>query len=206
MIRRMTDTPRYRKPALKSTLHAVAWFERQATAEGTRLQPRKLQYLLYMAQGLYAAANNGRALMPSRFLAGSLGPADPNLYGVLEADIHLPELKELESRAEACLGLIQKKFGNLPVEQLESFVEADGIYADVREIAPDAEIPLEQMGPAYRQAFMGGEVAAPTPETRATSRPLPVPKVDQDDLPEGVPKVITGGKPIKRWAPKRRVY
>lgn len=205
----MTDAPRFRKPALKSTLHAVAWFERQATAEGVRLQPRKLQYLLYMAQGLYAAANNGRALMPSRFLAGSLGPADPNLYGVLEADIHLPELKELESRAEACLGLIQKKFGNLPVEQLESFVTSDGIYADVREMAPDAEIPLERMGPAYRQAFMGGEAASPHHDTRPAAPPPPPPpaaSIDQSDLPEGLPRIITGGKPVKRWAPKRRIY
>lgn len=198
----MSDTPRFRKPALKTSLHAVAWFERDAAANGIRLQPRKLQYLLYMAQGLYAAANDGRPLMPIRFVAGSLGPADPNLYGILEADIHLPELKELESRAEACLGLIGRKFGDLPVEQLESFVDGDGIFADVREIAPDAEIPLEKMGPAYRQAFMGGEAAPSKPE----ARPAPQPIVDDRELPEGVPKVITGGKPVKRWAPKRRVY
>lgn len=200
----MSDTSRFRKPALKSTLHAVAWFERDAAAEGMRLQPRKLQYLLYMAQGLYAAANDGRPLMPSRFIAGSLGPADPNMYGILEADIHLPELKEMESRAEACLGLISRKFGSLPVEQLESFVEGDGIFADVREMAPDAEIPLESMGPAYRQAFMGGE----TPVAARAARPAPAPQplVDDRELPEGVPKVITGGKPVKRWAPKRRIY
>lgn len=200
----MSDAPRFRKPALKSTLHAVAWFERDAQANGVRLQPRKLQYLLYMAQGLYAAANDGRALMPSRFVAGSLGPADPNLYGVLEANIHLPELKELESRAEACLGLISKKFGDLPVEQLESFVDGDGIFADVREMAPDAEIPLEKMGPAYRQAFMGGE-ATPPKRDRPPSPPA-APAVDPDELPEGVPKIITGGKPVKRWMPTKRVY
>lgn len=201
----MSDAPRFRKPALKSTLHAVAWFERDAQSNGARLQPRKLQYLLYMAQGLYAAANDGRALMPSRFVASSLGPADPNLYGILEADIHLPELKELESRAEACLGLISRKFGNLPVEQLESFVEADGIFADVREIAPDAEIPLQKMGPAYRVAFMGGE-ASREQSKENPPQPQSAPVVDDRDLPEGVPKVITGGKPVKRWAPKRRVY
>lgn len=201
----MTDAPRFRKPALKSSLNAVAWFERAADKHGVRLQPRKLQYLLYLAQGLYAAANNGRALMPSRFMASSLGPSDPNLYGVLELAGGLPEPKELESRAEACLGIIQKKFGPMPIEQIESFVEADGIYADVREAAPDAEIPLDMMAPAYRKAFMGGADEQPRRESRQAP-PQPAPIVVQEELPEGVPKVITGGKPVKRWAPKRRVY
>jgi len=200
----MSDTPRFRKPALKNSLLAVAWFEAAAASAGQRLQPRKLQHLLYLAQGLYAAANDGRALMPSRFVAGSLGPADPNLYGILEHADSLPEPKELEGRAEACLGLIQKKFGALPIEQIEGFVESDGLFLDIREQAPDAEIPLDEMAKAFRDSFMGG---ADAPKTER-SRPAPPPPVEppSDELPDGVPKVITGGKPVKRWAPKRRVY
>ncbi|WP_417514711.1 hypothetical protein [Minwuia sp.] len=210
----MTQTPRFRKPALKTSVAAVAWFNAAAESNGTRLQPRKLQHLLYMAQGLFAAANDGRALMPSRFIAGSLGPCDPNLYPVLEVADESHRPKEIDPKAEACLSLIFRKFGTLPVEQLEGFVEADGIFADVRELAPDAEIPLDQMGPAYRRAFMGdAEPCRPAPAPRKAAPAAqpqdqaPVPAHRQsDDLPEGVPKVITGGKPVKRWAPKRRVY
>jgi hypothetical protein len=208
MIRRMTDAsadrPRFRRPALKSTLAAAAWLTEAARTDGVRLQPRKLQYLLYMAQGLYAAANDGRALVPSRFVAGSLGPADPNLYGALEHAEDLAAPKEIDRRAEACLGLIHRKFASLPMEQLEGFVDGDGIYADVREAAPDAEIPLELMGPAYRKAFMGD--ARETASWPAEPAPPPPAPPQPDDLPEGVPRMVTGGKPVKRWAPKRRVY
>ncbi len=204
----MTNGSRFQKPALKNSLIAAAWFNARAESGGLRLPPRKLQHLLYMAQGLFAAANEGRCLMPSRFIASSLGPADPNLYPVLEhaSDQHLP--KELDRKAEACMSLIYKKFGEVPVEQLESFVEADGIFADVRESVPDGEIPLEQMGPAYRRVFLGE--AAPCRPATVRTPPAAAPKnvetSSADGLPEGVPKVLTGGKSLKRWAPKRRVY
>jgi len=191
------------RPALKNSLVAVAWFTGKAESAGVRLPPRKLQFLLYMAQGLYAAANDGRPLMPSRFVAGSLGPADPNLYAALEhaEDLILPE--EIDRRAEACLSLIYKKFGDQPVDQIEAFVAADGVFEAVRAQLPDAEIPLDRMGPAYRRAFMGeGQSQDVAPGSRKQPRaPKPAPADRQDELPEGVPKVLTGGKTIRRWVP-----
>ncbi|WP_416897395.1 MAG: Panacea domain-containing protein [Minwuia sp.] len=202
----MSETPSFRKTALKSTIAAAHWFTEAAKADGVRLQPRKLQHLLYMAQGLYAAANDGRPLAPSRFIAGSLGPADPNLYPVLEHAGDLIGQKEIDSRAEACMKLIMTKFGALPIEQLESFIETDGIFATVREAAPDAEIPLEMMADAYRKLFLGGGTSKKAPKrTAAPQKPAPQPDMDRE-LPEGVPRVITGGKPVQRWMPKKRIY
>lgn len=212
----MTGFPRFRAPALKTTLAAVGWFRFAAEQDGVRLQPRKMQLLLYMAQGLYAAANDGRALVPSRFVAGSLGPSDPNLYAVLEQGEPDPP-KEIDARAEACLKLIYRKFAKLPVDQIDGFVDNDGIFLDVREAAPGAEIPLEQMADAYRRTFIepaaqqAGEQPAPAkpaevmPPAPARARAAKAPD-DGPELPDGVPKVITGGKAVKRWAPKRRIY
>ena len=36
--------------------------------------------------------------------------------------------------------------------------------------------------------------------------PIPEPIPEQEGLPENVPRMTMGGKPVKRWAPKRRVY
>lgn len=210
----MTGSPRFRAPALKTTIAAVGWFGAAAEQDGIRLQPRKMQLLLYMAQGLYAAANDGRALMPSRFVAGSLGPADPNLYAVLEQGGEPEPPKEVDPKAEACLKLIYRKFAKLPVEQLDGFVESDGIFVEVRETAPGAEIPLDMMGDAYRRTFIEPAAQAAA-GTAAPQRPAAFPEPDtsarpdedeRPELPEGVPKVMTGGKAVKRWAPKRRIY
>lgn len=202
----MTGSPRFRAPALKSTIAAVGWFRFAAEQDGVRLQPRKLQLLLYMAQGLYAAANDGRALVPSRFVAGSLGPCDPNLYPVLEQGGEPDRPKEIDGRAEACLKLIYRKFARSPVEQLDAFVETDGIFSDVRQAAPDAEIPLEMMADAYRRTFI--QPAARETERRpaAPAKHRPAANGERPELPDGVPKVITGGKPVTRWTPKRRIY
>lgn len=72
------------RPAIATSIDVAIWFLERARAEDTYLQPRKLQSLLFLAQAHYAAASNGRRLMPSVFVFDDGGPLDPNLYRAFE--------------------------------------------------------------------------------------------------------------------------
>lgn len=71
------------QPAVSNALVIALWLNAEAEADNMRLQPMKLQYLLYLAQTLYALETNGEMLMPSTFVAYSDGPREPTLYAVM---------------------------------------------------------------------------------------------------------------------------
>ncbi len=56
-------------PAVRSTLDVALWLMARADSAGERLQPQKLQRLLYLSQAHYAGAHDGAKLMPAVFLA-----------------------------------------------------------------------------------------------------------------------------------------
>ncbi len=216
------DLAQFRTPAFKNSLLAVAWFEARGADAGKRIPPRKMQMLLYIAQALYAAVNGCRLLMPSVFVASAMGPQDPNLYDILENIDKLPEPKDVEPRAEACLTLVWRRFGDMGIEELDTFIAHDGVMEEARQTAVGTILPLPQLAEAYRRSmiepaqaeaeraraekenptppprFADGEVIAPT----QPGGPIPV----KQDLPDNVPRMTMGGKAVKRWAPKRRVY
>tara|TARA_Y100001936_G_scaffold252375_1_gene311754 strand:- start:12229 stop:12762 length:534 start_codon:yes stop_codon:yes gene_type:complete len=72
------------QPAVNSSFDVAIWFLDRARSENSYLQPRKLQFLLFFAQGHYAGAYQGRRLMPSVFVVDEAGPLDPNLYRAFE--------------------------------------------------------------------------------------------------------------------------
>ncbi|WP_281019456.1 MULTISPECIES: hypothetical protein [unclassified Minwuia] len=204
----------FRTPALKNSLLAVAWFEAKGTEAGRRIPPRKMQMLLYIAQALYAAVNGCRLLMPSVFVASTMGPQDPNLYDILENAKDLPMPKELEPRAEACLTLVWRRFGGMGVDELDNFIAHDGVMEEALQTATGAILPLPALADAYRRSMIEpaqaeqasrartGQVIENTP----ISAPIPEPIPEQEGLPDNVPRMTMGGKPVRRWAPKRRVY
>ncbi len=70
--------------AVKSSFDVAVWFMDRASADDAYLQPRMLQALLFVAQGIYTAAHKDALLMPSVFTMDDTGPLEPNLYKVLE--------------------------------------------------------------------------------------------------------------------------
>lgn len=187
----------FRPTALKSTLVAVAWLEAKSAAGGHRLPPRKLQMLLYIAQALYGAANGGRPLMPSMFIASRLGPIDPNLYDILESTGSLPPVPaDIEPRAEACLGLVWRRYGQSSLDELDAFVGDDGVFLRVRDTAPGAVIPLEMLSDTYRRNMIDPAVAV---RTGGLPEAPPPP-------PDSTPATLADGRTVRKWAPKRRVY
>ncbi len=204
------ELEQFRTPALKNSLLAVAWFEGQGAEAGKRIPPRKMQMLLYIAQALYAAVNGCRLLMPSVFVASAMGPQDPNLYDILENAGDLPKPKELEPRAEACLTLVWRRFGGMGVDELDNFIAHDGVMEEARQTATGAILPLPALADAYRRSMIEPAQAEQAARAKAgqviENTPIPEPIPEQEGLPENVPRMTMGGKPVKRWAPKRRVY
>ena len=187
--------------AIRSALDAAAWFEARAGRDRVRLPPLKLQRLLYFAQAFFAARNKGRRLMPAVFVAGDLGPVEPNLYLILENG--LPDLVEppLAPEVEDCLEDIWRRFGAKEIEELDRLVETDGLYRPAFDKAKNSEITLERMAAAYRRLGRGGKAAAPKPPAKKREAPPPVgtPPENQEV------RFTADGRSVTRWAPKRRV-
>lgn len=184
----------FRTTALKSTLVAVAWLNARAAEGGVRLPPRKLQILLYIAQALYAAANGGRPLLPSVFVASAMGPVDPNLYDILERCDDLRAKGGIEPRAEACLGLVWRRYGQATADDLDAFVADDGVFASALDASAGSIIPLPLLAETYRRRMIDPAVAARAGTDVAA------------DLPAGIPATTADGRAIRRWTPGRRVY
>ncbi|MDF1719081.1 MAG: hypothetical protein P1U65_00225 [Minwuia sp.] len=216
------DLEQFRTPAFRNSLLAVAWFDAKGAEAGKRIPPRKMQMLLYIAQALYAAVNGCRLLMPSVFVASAMGPQDPNLFDILENTKDLPEPKDVEPRAEACLTLVWRRFGEMDVDELDNFIAHDGVTDEARLTAAGAIVPLPQLAEAYRRAMIEPAQAEAERAKAEKQQVQPPPRFadgeiieagqpggpvpPQRDLPDNVPRMTMGGKPVKRWAPKRRVY
>jgi len=62
--------------ATDSCFEVALWFVEKARFEDNYLQAQKLQRMLWLAQGHYAATYHGRKLMPATFVARQLGPIE----------------------------------------------------------------------------------------------------------------------------------
>lgn len=179
--------------AIRSALDVAFWFEARAERGGLRLAPVKLQALLYLAQASYAAAKDGRRLMPSVFVAGPVGPVEPNLYVILE--LGLPKIvPAMPSReVEACLAHVWRRFGRLSAADLSRLIAAD--RHAVGKAVKNREISLDEMAAAYRRMLGVGAVPADEPRP-ARSEPAPA------EQPVGI---TADGRMVTKWRPKRRV-
>lgn len=178
--------------AIRSALDVAAWFDQRAARDGARLAPVKLQRLLYFAQGFYAARHDGRRLMPAVFVAGELGPIEPNLYLILETG--LPEVPAVAPTAEVAAFLedVWHYLGSRPIEDLDRQLDADGAYAAAVRRGKNAEISLREMALACRR--LGSGAARPN-----EAAPAAAPPADQEV------RFTADGRSVTKWAPKRRV-
>ena len=67
--------------ATESCFDVALWFVEKARFDNSYIQAQKLQRLLWLAQGHNAATYHGRKLMPATFVAKSVGPVEPNVFG-----------------------------------------------------------------------------------------------------------------------------
>ncbi len=124
-----------------SAIDVGLWFFDQARKENDRLQPQKLQRLLYIAQGSYAALYHGRKLMPAVFVAGETGPEDPNIFRLFErgrpSNIGNPSL---QPEVIYFLHSIWKRYGHHSTDYINTQIRHHAIYRKALQQGLGAEI------------------------------------------------------------------
>lgn len=138
-----------KEPAARSTLDIALWFQARSDSASERLSPRKLHFLLYLAQALYAGENEGRKLMPGTFLAGEVGPVEPNIYALFEEGAPKRQPGALSVVVEEFLHEVWGRFGRESAKEIERFVHRDGVWEAAKKLGQNAEIPIELMTKVY---------------------------------------------------------
>ncbi len=139
-----------RSPAVRSTFDVVLWLLARGASAGMRLPAQKLQRLLYLAQAHFAAANEGRKLMPATFLATELGPLEPTVYHVFDGQP--PKLKASAVKTEVVLFLdgLWSRYGQQSADDLLDLVKRDLAYREcLAEGERNVEIEIAAMADAY---------------------------------------------------------
>lgn len=131
--------------AVKSSFDVAIWFLDRARAEDSYLQPRKLQYFLFFAQGHYAASFRGQRLMPSIFVIDEAGPLDPNLNRAFEQG--RPNVVEtpLNEEVSVFLDAIWRRYRDDDPLKLDRLISRYGTDEDSIERRDGSEIAISAM-------------------------------------------------------------
>jgi uncharacterized phage-associated protein len=170
------------RPAAPTSFDVAIWFLDRARAEDTYLQPRKLQCLLFLAQAHFAAAYEGRVLMPSFFVMDDAGPFDPNLYRALENGRPEVSEKPLEDNIVAFLSAVWRRYRDADALRLDQLISRQGANEDAICARDCSEVTIAAM---QRMFSRGGEKPGAVPAEAQTH---------------------TGRKvTLQKWTPKRRL-
>lgn len=174
-------------PAVRSTLDVALWMLTRAESAGERLQPQKLQRMLYLAQAHYAGGVAGGKLMPATFLATELGPIEPNVYHLFENGPPRVPMADPRAEVEDFLMGLWDRYGRRDSQDLLESIAADGAFALAFKRGRNTEITVELMAAGY-----GGE-RAPAGGIRGGAKP------------DAEPGVWTQtGKRATKWIPGQK--
>ncbi len=150
-------------PAARSTIDVALWLHARAERAGEHLSAQKLQRLLYLSQARYAAIHAGQAMMPAIFLAGNLGPVEPNVYTLFEAGV--PEVLPVEFSRNILevLETIWRDYGRNTAEELGERTVRDGAYIMARTRGVNSGISLAAMTAAYSAPPERPDIATSNP-------------------------------------------
>jgi uncharacterized phage-associated protein len=179
------------RPAAATSFDIADWFEERAGAEDCYLQPRKLQCLLFLAQGHFAVAYQRRKLMPSVFVVDHAGPMDPNIYRACEHG--KPEITKsrLDQPVLVFLDAIWRQYGGLDTGTLNQTIAEFGADEPTVRDAGGDEVSIDAMcrmfakpapankpvpAPASAPAYAPAKQGAPQNTQALTGRPVAVQK------------------------------
>ncbi|MBM3507785.1 MAG: hypothetical protein FJX64_08740 [Alphaproteobacteria bacterium] len=154
-------------PAARSTLDVALWLVARADSAGEKLQPQKLQRLLYLAQAHYAGSHEGQKLMPAVFLATELGPLEPNIYYLFQSGEPKMVYADPAATVEEFLMGLWDRYGPRPAEDLLTTIAGDGAFALALKAGRNTEVTTEIMSAGY-----GGKSAV---KVRGGAKPSPEP-------------------------------
>lgn len=179
------------KTVVSSSFDIAIWFLDKARIENTYLQPRVLQSILFLAQGIYASQQSGKLLMPSLFVMDKSGPIDPNLYRAFENGRPAIEVSKPENDIAMFLEKIWLQFGQKDAVALEQWI--------MRRAKTAGEVTIKDgqiigFG-AIRRLF--GDQTPKTTETVRRSKP------DPEKISAIGSTVLSNGRAVtvKKWVP-----
>ena len=136
-------------PAVRSTMDVALWLMARSDSAGERLQPQKLQRLLYLAQAHYAGGHEGAKLMPATFLATELGPMEPNIYFLFAQGEPKMVYADPSPAVEEFLMGLWDRYGPRSSEDLLTSIASDGSYALALKSGRNSEITIEMLSAGY---------------------------------------------------------
>jgi len=162
-------------PAVKTSFDVADWFMERARAENNYLQPRKLQCLLFLSQGHFAAAYNGRKLMPSVFVVDHAGPMDPNLYRAYEHGRPNITRTGIDRATLVFLDAIWRQYAGLGTEDLNQIITEFGANETAVSDPDGSEVDIPTMCRMFVKAARTAKQPARLMHTQA-GRPVTVEK------------------------------
>ena len=139
--------------AVDSVFDFAFWLCDRALNDNEYLQPGKMQYLLYLAQGYYATAYNGKKLVPAIFVADASGPIEPSLHRAwaqgrpkFEGSNQLPQ--DITTFGDS----IWRRFGHHSSGYLEKFCKQSPPYVAAIQRGERAEIYIDDMVQSFAVA------------------------------------------------------
>ncbi len=137
--------------ASESVFDVAEWFLDTALNDGEYLQPMKMQYLMFLAQGYYAALTKGQRLIPSVFIATARGPVEPNSYKIYASARPLISRTPFNRTVSAFLQTVWRKYGSYSADYLGRLIAAHAPYAEAFAQGENTEISLALMTEFYTQ-------------------------------------------------------
>lgn len=136
-------------PSIDSVFDAAEWFLDTALNDGEYLQPMKMQYLMYLAQGYYAALTGGKRFIPAVFLATERGPVEPNSYRLYGSERPVLQQRKMNRVSASFLQTIWARFGAYSPDYIYSLICAHVPYAEAYANGQNTEISLSSMAEFY---------------------------------------------------------
>lgn len=146
-------------PAVETAFDVAEWFLDTALNEREYLQPAKLQSLMFLAQGFYAAANDGLRLIPAVFVVTQNGPVEPNTYKLYAAGRPMITKSPLPRDVAAFLDRIWRRFGAYSAGYLVKMLSNHTPVAEAALNGERAEISVKSMTLFYKDALAGENTA-----------------------------------------------
>ena len=136
-------------PSAESVFDAAEWFLDTALNDGEYLQPMKMQYLMYLSQGYYAALTKGKRFLPGIFLATERGPVEPNTYRLYGSERPVLSYRPMNRRSISFLQTIWARFGSYSTDYIYRLISTHSPYAEAFAAGKDMEISLQAMTDFY---------------------------------------------------------
>lgn len=132
-------------PAIPSTIDVALWLFDQAHREEMHIPALKLQRMLWLQQGTYAAMNYGRMLMPATFVAEESGPIEPTIYHLFEDSRPPMPPRSIDAVAENHLARIWRRYGHHAPDYLSRKIANARSYREAWRRGAGTVIPFDDI-------------------------------------------------------------